>query len=150
MNELVAEMVEKQLIKDFMSDTLAFMINLPHADIRIEDKFTPGVYLRKMYAPKGSVILSKVHKTEHPFILAKGRILVYDGVHEAVILKAPYQGVTLPGTQRMGIALDDVVWINVHATNHQPEDDSLEAISAAVARIEADIIEPFDNLKLVS
>lgn len=148
MSETLQLMDETEVVSAFMADAASFISKLPPADIRIQNEFAPGVYLRKMFAREGSVIVSKIHKTEHFFILAQGRILVFDGVHEAVILKAPYQGRTMAGAQRMGIVLDEALWINVHPTDIQPEDTSEEAEERAVALIEQQIIEPIENLKL--
>lgn len=142
------QLTEKEIINSFMDNMEAFMSNLPKADIGYKDVFAPGVYLRKMFVPAGSILTSKVHRTEHCFIVSKGRILVYDGVHEAVILKAPYDGKTMPGTRRLGIALEDTVWINIHPTKIKPKDESDEAIREAVKKIERRVIEPYKNLLL--
>lgn len=131
-----------------MDNIELFLSSLPKADIRIKDVFAPGLYIRKMWAPAGSVLTSKIHRTEHPFIVSKGRILVWDGIHRAVILKASYDGITLPGTRRLGVALEDTIWMNVHATDITPVDDSEGAKAAAVLEIEKMIIEPYENLLL--
>lgn len=148
MSETLQLMDETEVVSAFMADAAGFISKLPPAGIRIENKFAPGVYLRKMFAKPGAMIVSKVHKTEHFFILAQGRILVFDGVHEAVILKAPYQGLTMPGAQRLGIVLDEVLWINIHPTDIHPEDDTEEAEQRAVDLIEQQVIQPLENLKL--
>lgn len=132
-----------------MNDAALFISSLPNQfDPVIRHKFVPGVYIRQMDVPAGSQILSKVHKTDHAFMLTRGRILVYDGVHEAVILKAPYTGVTLAGAQRIGIALEDVTWCNIHPTKIKPTDDTVEALEIAVSKIEKKVVEPFNKLLL--
>lgn len=146
-NELTKE---AEIVNEFMDNVELFMSTLPPAlEIKYKHIFLPGVYIRKMYAPKNAIITSKVHKTEHAFIVNQGRILVYDGIHKAVILKAPYDGVTLPGTRRLGIVLDDCIWINIHPTNIKPKDDSDEALEEALNKIEKKVIVPYKNLKLI-
>ena len=132
-----------------MDNAELFMSKLPDATIEYRHKFLPGVYIRKMYVPAGAILTSKVHKTEHAFIVNKGRILVYDGVHEAIILKAPYDGTTLPGTRRIGVALDFTIWINIHPTNIKPVDDSEKALEDALRKIDKKVIIPYKNLKLI-
>jgi hypothetical protein len=141
---------EREIINSFMDNMELFISRLPPVEVGIKDVFAPGIYVRKMWVPGGGIMTSKVHRTEHIFMVTKGRILVYDGIHQAVILKAPYDGKTLPGTRRMGIALEDTVWANIHPTRIKPNNNTDEAKAKAVARIEKRIIEPYTNLKLTS
>lgn len=131
-----------------MDNTELFISNLPSVEVGIKHVFEPGVYIRKMYLPAGAILTSKVHRTKHHFIISKGKILVYDGIHKAVILKASYDGTTMPGTRRMGVALEDVIWMNIHPTRIKPVNDSEASIQEAVNKIEKRVIEPYHNLKL--
>lgn len=142
------ETADQIIINRFMDNMELFISSLPPIECGIKHVFAPGVYIRKMFVPKWGILTSKVHKTEHVFIVSKGRILVYDGIHQAVILKASYDGKTMPGTRRMGIALEDTIWMNVHPTNIKPIDNSKEAEDEAVAKIERKVIEPYKNLQL--
>lgn len=141
---------EQEIINRFMDNAAAFIASLPiqlKPDLR--HKFFPGVYIREIRLPQGAQLISKVHKTEHAFQLLQGRILVFDGIHEAVILKAPYTGRTIPGGQRIGIALDNVIWQNIHPTKIKPTNNSEESIDKAVKKIERKVVEPYKNLKLI-
>lgn len=138
-----------EVVNEFMDNAELYISKLPPVTPGIQHVFAPGVYIRKMYLPKGSILTSKVHRTEHAFIVSKGSILVYDGIHQAVILKSSYDGITLPGTRRMGIALEDTIWMNVHPTKIQPKSNSDEDVQAAVDKIEKRVIEPYKNLKLI-
>ncbi len=93
--------------------------------------FTPGLYARTLFMPKGSLFISKIHKTEHPYVISQGRASVWteDGVVE---LKAPHIGVTKPGTCRVLYIHEDCTWTTFHPTPHTDVD-----------AIEADIIQPF-------
>lgn len=131
-----------------MQDAAAFISNLPlSVNVEITHHFAPGVYIRQMRLPAGAQLLSKVHKTEHFFKLDMGRILVYDGIHEAVILEAPFTGKTMPGAQRIGVALSPVLWCNIHPTKIMPVADTADAVAEAVRKIERKVIQPFKNLK---
>lgn len=84
------------------------------AECPLEHTFTPGLYTRQIFMPARSVIVSKIHKTEHPFIISKGRVSVWtdEGVQE---LSAPHQGITKPGTRRLLVVHEDTIWTTFHA-----------------------------------
>lgn len=106
------------------------MVRHNSIDCPVEHHFTPGLYVREFRAPAGALVTSRIHKTEHPFVLLQGRATVYteQGPQE---LAAPHRGVTKPGTRRVILFHEDSVWLTFHAT---PKTD-LDAI-------EADLIEP--------
>lgn len=103
--------------------------------------FTPGLYIREIYMAAGTLILSKIHLTEHPFVISKGsvQVKIKDGDWE--LLEAPYTGFTYPGTRRVLSIVEDCIWTTFHPTDIHPVDGSEEAIAAAVAAIEDKIIE---------
>jgi len=81
--------------------------------------FTPGVYLRQMFVPAGAAITSRIHKTEHHFVLLRGKVLVKSDTEDR-IYDAPFLGITPPNTRRAAIALEDTVWMTIHAN---PDDE---------------------------
>tara|TARA_R100000458_G_C8277813_1_gene253536 strand:- start:5566 stop:6132 length:567 start_codon:yes stop_codon:yes gene_type:complete len=78
--------------------------------------FGDGFYMRNISMPKGQLITTGIHKKEHPFFVMKGdvSVLTEDGVHR---IKAPYNGITQPGTKRLIYTHEDTVWITVHITD---------------------------------
>lgn len=86
------------------------------ASIPVGHLFTPGMYARTMFAGAGTVITSMVHRTEHPFVLAQGRLRIFIEGEGVVELAAPYLGVTKPGTRRLAYVVEDVIWTTFHAT----------------------------------
>jgi len=92
----------------------AAMMLMPDVDIPIKHLFVKGMYVRQMEAPAGSLITSKIHKTQHPFTLSKGKLSVKVG-DDWQEVTAPYTGVTQPGTRRVAIVLEDCVWTTYHA-----------------------------------
>ena len=87
--------------------------------------FTPGIYCREIHAPAGMLIITKLHKTEHPVFMLKGEvsILTETGVTRLV---APCMMVSAAGVKRVVYTHEDTVWINVHANPENIED--LEAL----------------------
>ena len=79
--------------------------------------FAPGIYVRQISIPAGTLIVGKIHKHEHPNFLLKGKVSVFTesgGVEE---LEAPLQMISPAGTKRIVYSHTDVVWTTIHATN---------------------------------
>ena len=80
---------------------------------RIESDFADQLYMRKMYMPKESVVVSAMHHTEQFWFLLKGRILVTTQ-GEQVEHIAPCYEKSLKGAKRFIIGLEDSLFINIH------------------------------------
>ena len=82
----------------------------------LEHSFGDGLYIRKITMPKGMLLVSKIHKKTHPYFILKGdvSVLTEEGI---VRLKAPYSGMTFPGTKRVLYMHEETVWITVHSTD---------------------------------
>lgn len=90
--------------------------------------FTTGLYCREITMPAGSFLTSKIHMTQHPFVISKGKVVVWDAEHGSVELSAPYFGVTHPGTRRVLYVLEDCIWTTFHVTNETDVDKIGESI----------------------
>jgi quercetin dioxygenase-like cupin family protein len=103
-----------------------FMAQMPQAPGFVTNHFfAGGMYCRKMYIPKDSLIVSKVHKTEHFFIGCVGELHVAGQGDNYVI--RPGDIVPSPiGTKRVVYALTDVVVLTVHKTDLLEADQDLE------------------------
>lgn len=77
---------------------------------------TPGLMSREMRMSAGKVVVSKVHLSEHQFVIAVGACYVASDT-ETVWLEAGHVGITKPGTQRVIAAATDLVWVTFHATD---------------------------------
>lgn len=101
----------------------------------LNHRFTDGLYVREIFMPAGSLIVSKIHKTQHQYFILKGAVSVWidEGVEQ--YLEAPYIGVTEPGTRRVLHIWEDCIWATAHA-NPDNEDEF---------EIEERIIEKHDN-----
>ena len=77
--------------------------------------FADGCYIREIFNPAGEIIVTKIHKKEHPFFLMKGKmtILTEKGFEYR---EAPYHGITYPGTKRVIYTHTDCVFVTVHVT----------------------------------
>lgn len=103
-------------------------------------KFAPGVYVREIFIPKGMIVVGKIHKHDHPNILLKGEVMVATEFGGKEHLKAPLSLISKAGTKRVVFALEDTIWITIHATN----ETDLEKIEDEVI---AESYEAFDAFK---
>ena len=88
----------------------------------VKHTFAGGCYIREIYNPANELIVTKIHKKEHPFFLMKGEmsILTEEGIQN---IKAPYLGVTKPGTKRAIYTHEECIFITVHATDNTTIED---------------------------
>lgn len=85
-------------------------------DVPVEHHFAPGVYMRQMNAKAGTVVVSKMHRTEHMNVLLSGSLTIAteNGIE---YLQAPAVIKSMPGTKRIGYFHEDTSWMTVHPTD---------------------------------
>ena len=140
----VAEDSEKAVIRGKILDFEQVLSKFPGAKFGddccpLKHTFVDGAYIREIFMPKGTLLTSKIHKIRHPYFVMQGdcSVLTDSGV---VRIKAPYHGITEPGTKRMLYMHEDTVWITVHVTN----ETDLEKIEEQI------IAKSFDDIQLTS
>jgi quercetin dioxygenase-like cupin family protein len=108
----------------------AEMATMPQAELVTEHQFSPGMYMRKLFRPAGTLIVGKVHKEPHFFLCAKGEIIAWteSGMKR---LQAGDVIESKPGTKRVTLAVTDAIGITIHRTDKTDLDE-----------IEAELIEP--------
>lgn len=99
------------------------MLVQPQVEIPVRHLFTPGLYAREVRVKAGTLVVTKVHLTEHPFVVSQGVILVVTAAGEQLRVEAPYTGVTKAGTRRVGYVVEDAVWTTFHATDLTDPDE---------------------------
>jgi hypothetical protein len=103
----------------------AEMLQLPQAECPVVHHFGPGIYIREVTIPAGTLAIGHAQKFEHLNIMLKGRLVVLDDAGNPRELVAPLLFVGPPG-RKVGYVLEDVVWQNVYATEER-DIDVLEA-----------------------
>jgi|TARA_R110000803_G_scaffold38013_3_gene82043 hypothetical protein len=76
-----------------------------------------GIYTRELFMPKGSLVVSMIHKQNHPSFLLKGKVsyLTDEGIVETI--SAPHTIFTKEGAQRVLYIHEDTDWACVYKTN---------------------------------
>ena len=101
-----------------------------HEKNPVKHSFADGCYIREIFNPAGELLVTKIHKKEHPFFLMKGKmsILTEDGVKH---IQAPHHGITKPGTKRIIYTHTDCVFVTVHATDKTDVDEIEKEVIAS-------------------
>ena len=92
------------------------LAQFPPGEFPLTHRFTPGLYAREIFMPAGSLVVSRVHKTEHPYVVLSGRVRVWTEEGGVVEISGPHVGITKPGTRRVVFILEDCRWITFHPT----------------------------------
>jgi hypothetical protein len=107
------------------------MRTMPQIELQTDHYFADGMYARVLFRPAGTLIVGKVHKKEHFYIIAKGCVQVGKEVYKAGTVI-----VSSPGTKRAVLALEDSICMTIHRTKKRK-----------LEHIERQLIEP-DKLAL--
>lgn len=111
----------------------------------LKHTFAPGVYVREIFIPKGTVLTGKIHRHAHPNFLMSGEVIVVTEHEGRQHLKAPMSMISKAGTKRAIIALEDTIWITVHITN---ETDLKKIEDYVIAPTYGDLLPAAEPIKL--
>lgn len=112
---------------DLTDQVEAKLLELPQVDCPVLHHFGPGVYIREVRMPAGSLILGHRHRNAHTNILVQGRLKFLNEGGEVVELVAPVVLTSNPG-RKLAYIMEDTVWQNVYAT----EEKDVEKLEAAL------------------
>lgn len=148
LREATAEIIASQEELHRKVDEVELAIaNHGAVDLPLRHHFAPGIYMREIFMQKGAFLTSKIHATEHFYFISHGTVAVVniaDG--SSLILQAPYNGRTIPGTRRVLYIIEDCVWFTIHHTEYADKVLSGEMTEAdAVRAIEESILFPREN-----
>jgi hypothetical protein len=87
------------------------------AECPVKHRFTPGLYIREIFIPAGTLLVTGTHKQTHPFVVSIGLARVHSEKEGWVEYAAPHTGITEAGTRRLLYAVSDVIWTTFHPTD---------------------------------
>lgn len=94
----------------------AALLKLPQAEPLTAHHFADGMYLRTVFRKAGTVIVGKVHRKEHFFVVLEGNMTIWteEGMKR---VQAPFIWVSQPGTKRVTFAHTDATAMTVHCVS---------------------------------
>ncbi len=118
------------VVRAFIRKMAADLNALPGAldGMPIEQTAHNGMVCRAMAIPKGVLLVGKIHKLDCINIVAKGAINLLTE-HGAGRMVAGEQAISPAGTQKIGFATEDTVFINIFRC----DEVSIEGIEEAIA-----------------
>lgn len=85
-------------------------------ELPLDHQFVSGMYIRRLFIPKGSLIVGKIHKNECVNVVEKGDISVLTETG-MMRVQAGFTIVSPPGIQKVGYAHEDTVFTNIFRTD---------------------------------
>ena len=92
------------------------MLDMPQVPCSVIHRFGPGIYMREVSLPAGSLIMGHHQNFEHINVFLKGHITFFKDNGERVEMKAPMTFVGQPG-RKMAYIHEDTLWMNVYKTD---------------------------------
>ena len=83
-----------------------------------------GLYTRELFMPKGSLVVSFIHLTNHPSFFMKGEMSVRIDTGEIKRIKAPMVVQTEAGTQRVAYMHEHCIWSCVYKTDKETVEEA--------------------------
>ncbi len=103
-------------------------------DFPVLNRFTDGLYSRQFLMPKGSLLTSEIHLTQHQYTVMEGVVAVWTPETQCwTRLDAPYHGITEPGTRRVLYAFEHTVWTTFHPLT--PEENEHRNVEKILERL---------------
>lgn len=105
------------------------VLKLPQAEPITTHRFADGMYCREVFRKEGTLVVGKVHKKEHLFMLIQGVMTLWTEQGMKTV-EAPFIWVSSPGTKRVTYAHSDCIAVTVHQVS-----------SRDLEKIEAELVE---------
>jgi len=125
--------VETAGMRDKVQALQAELLKQPQVELPTEHIFHGGMYCRQVWRPAGAIIVGKVHKKEHFYMVVYGTVAVTtdEGAQE---ITGPFLMCSKPGTKRAVYAITDALCMTIHRV----DSDTVEAA-------EDELVEPDPN-----
>lgn len=89
---------------------------LPQYQPETKHYFHGGMYCREVFRHAGVLVVGKVHKKEHFYLIVSGTVQITDGEGNAQEVTGPHLFLSKPGTKRAVYAVTDTLAMTFHAT----------------------------------
>jgi hypothetical protein len=97
---------------------------LPQYEPMTRHYFHAGMYCREVWRKADVMVVGKVHKKEHFYLIVSGTVCITDGTGEPQRFTGPHMIESLPGTKRAVFSETDVLCMTFHRTDAVTVDDA--------------------------
>lgn len=102
------------------------LLDLPQVECPVVHHFGPGIYIREVTLPAGTLAIGHAQRFDHLNIMLTGAVAMVDDGGQTKVLRAPMIFVGKPG-RKLGYVLETCIWQNVYATEEH-DIDKLESM----------------------
>ena len=119
MNDLANIAPSREQIEQLQAE----MVKMPQYEAPTEHVFHGGMYCRQVWRPAGCLIVGKVHKKEHFYMVVSGTVKVTtdDGLQT---ITGPMLLCSKPGTKRAVFAETDALCMTFHRVDSNTVEDA--------------------------
>jgi hypothetical protein len=111
------------LMRDKVQALQDALMNFEPYEPETEHVFHAGMYCRKVFRHAGVLVVGKVHKKEHFYLIVSGTVAITtdDGVQ---VVTGPHLLCSKPGTKRAVYAETDALCMTFHRTDSMTVEDA--------------------------
>jgi hypothetical protein len=102
------------------------LLDLPQVECPVVHHFGPGIYIREVTLPAGTLAIGHAQRFDHLNIMLTGAVAMVGDDGQTKVLRAPMIFVGKPG-RKLGYVLETCIWQNVYATDER-DIDKLESM----------------------
>lgn len=119
----MSDLVTPDLMRHRVEALQAEVSKLPQYEPMTRHTFHGGMYCREVWREAGVLVVGKVHKKEHFYVIVSGTVAITtdDGVQ---MVTGPYLLCSKPGTKRAVYAETDALCMTFHRTDAQTVEDA--------------------------
>lgn len=126
MNEIVEQLIGREVASGALGALTAKLLELPQAPCSVRHIFGDGVYMRELTAKAGTLIIGRKQRLAHDCILARGALTFWNPDGSRTRMDAPAEFRAEPG-RKVAWVNEDLTFVNVYDTPLQ-DVDALEAL----------------------
>lgn len=116
MTDLAVKQDLDSLLSQKVEHLLAQVEQMPQVDCQTKHYFGPGIYIREVTMPAGSVVIGKPHRGDHMCVMLQGRMIIVQADGTKKELVAPMTFVGNAG-RKVAYILETTVFQNILATD---------------------------------
>ena len=87
------------------------------------------MYVRATRLPADMILTTVIHNVLHPYVVMSGAGYVWTQEEGWTFIRAPFTGITKPGTKRLIRTVEEMIWVTFHATDKTDVDEIAREIT---------------------
>lgn len=113
-SELTIDSISKK--RESIGELAKQILDMEQQECPVTHRFSDGCYLREIFMPKDTLIVGKIHATEHFNVILTGEVTVVTA-EWVKRFKAPHTFISGAGVQKVVYIHEDCQWQTLHVTD---------------------------------